>query len=52
MQRSICSDTNAFLRYLQQADQAVRNGGTSAGLCGREIRSKRWESSAAVRSVS
>ena len=30
-----------FLRYLQQADQAVRNGGTSAGLCGREIRSKK-----------
>ena len=28
-------------RYLQQADQAVRNGGTSAGLCGREIRSKK-----------
>ena len=30
-----------FLRYLQQADQAVRNGGTSAGLCGREIRGKK-----------
>lgn len=28
-------------RYLQQADQAVRNGGTSAGLCGREIRGKK-----------
>mgnify|MGYP000771396735 FL=1 len=30
-----------LLDYLQQADQAVRNGGTSAGLCGREIRSKK-----------
>ena len=30
-----------FLRYLQQADQAVRNGGTSVGLCGREIRGKK-----------
>ena len=28
-------------RYLQQADHAVRNGGTSAGLCGREIAGKK-----------
>ena len=28
-------------RYLQQADHAVRNGGTSAGLCGREICGKK-----------